>query len=128
MPGFLEEVPLHIRRNIILQQDGAPPHNTNVVKAHLNNVFPGRHMSTRGAIKWPARSPDLSPLDFYLWGYLKQIVYQERSNSVEELKEKITAACNEITPHTLAAVTSTALISRFNACSAAGGNHFEQYL
>uniref|UniRef100_A0A2H1V4P8 SFRICE_034143 n=1 Tax=Spodoptera frugiperda TaxID=7108 RepID=A0A2H1V4P8_SPOFR len=31
----------------------------------------------RGPIPWPARSPDLTPMDFYLWGHMKSLVYNE---------------------------------------------------
>ena len=35
-------------------------------------LFPGRLISLRGDVEWPARSPDLSPCDVFLWGYLKE--------------------------------------------------------
>ncbi|KAJ8923944.1 hypothetical protein NQ315_006720 [Exocentrus adspersus] len=35
------------------------------VRLFLNDVFPGKWIGKRGPIEWPARSPDLSPLDFY---------------------------------------------------------------
>jgi len=28
-----------------------------------------------GTVVWPPRSPDITPLDFYLWGYMRQKVY-----------------------------------------------------
>ncbi|KAJ8963136.1 hypothetical protein NQ318_018601 [Aromia moschata] len=41
-------------------------------------------------ILWPPRSPDLTILDFYLWGHLKQIVYREPlENDEEQLKTRI---------------------------------------
>jgi hypothetical protein len=55
-------------------QDGAPAHN-------LENRGIGRN----GPVLWPTRSTDLSPCDFFLWGHLKQIVYETPVNSVEEL-------------------------------------------
>jgi len=33
----------------------------------LREMFPGRLISLRGDVGWPARSPDLSPCDFFLW-------------------------------------------------------------
>lgn len=128
LPGLMEDVPLNIRRNLIFQQDGAPAHNSLIVRQHLDGVYPGRHMSTHGPIKWPARSPDLSSLDFYLWGFLKQTVYRERSHTVEELQQKIRVACNLIMPETLALVTSNEFLKRLTACSEAAGKHFEQLL
>jgi len=38
---------------------------------------------------WPARSPDLNPCDFYLWGNLKDKVYRTKPHTEEELKENI---------------------------------------
>jgi hypothetical protein len=40
-------------------------------------------------MEWPPRSPDLSPLDFYLWGHLKAMVYQEKIRNMNHLKESI---------------------------------------
>ncbi|KAJ4428267.1 hypothetical protein ANN_24284 [Periplaneta americana] len=37
------------------------------VRRHLNATFPGRWIGRDGTA-WPPRSPDLNPLDFYLWG------------------------------------------------------------
>jgi len=41
-------------------------------------LFPGRLMSLRGDVEWPERSPDLSPCDVFLWGYLKEKVFKHR--------------------------------------------------
>ena len=38
---------------------------------------------------WPARSPDLNPLDFFLWGYLKSQVYSPWPNKLDELETNI---------------------------------------
>jgi hypothetical protein len=43
----------------------------------LDQQFP-RSWIGRGPAEWPLRSPNLSPLDFYLWGHLKAMVYQEK--------------------------------------------------
>jgi hypothetical protein len=46
-----------------------------IAREFLNNNYTNRWIGRRGPIAWPARSPDLNPLDFYLWGHLKTIVY-----------------------------------------------------
>ncbi|PNF34292.1 hypothetical protein B7P43_G16385 [Cryptotermes secundus] len=46
------------------QQDGAPPHFANIVRAFLHQVFPQRWIGGRGPVEWPARSPDITPPDF----------------------------------------------------------------
>ncbi|XP_066149124.1 uncharacterized protein [Euwallacea fornicatus] len=61
--------------NPIFQQDGAPPHYAIPVRQFLDETFPDRWIGRRGAIEWSARSPDLSPLDFFLWGHLKSKIY-----------------------------------------------------
>ena len=39
-----------------------------------------------------SRSPDLSPCDFFLWGYVKGLVFVlPLPASIEKLKERITA-------------------------------------
>jgi hypothetical protein len=58
-------------RNVWFQQDGAPPRYGVDVRLFLNNIFPGRWIRCRGSIEWPTRLPDLSPLDIFLWGHLK---------------------------------------------------------
>jgi hypothetical protein len=38
--------------------------------------------------KWSTRSPDLTPLDFYLWGHLKSTVYAASVDDVAELQRR----------------------------------------
>jgi len=39
---------------------------------------------------WVPYSPNLNPLDFFLWGHLKDVVYRDKPLSIQELKESIT--------------------------------------
>ena len=48
------------------------------------------------ATEFPPRSPDLTPLDFYLWGTLKNTVYATEPQTLEELREKIEHTINDI--------------------------------
>jgi hypothetical protein len=50
---------------------------------------------------WPSRSPDLSSPDFFLWGYLKETVYQENPHTLEDLRNNITNAVQGITADVL---------------------------
>ncbi len=52
-------------------------------------------------VKWPHRSPDLSPLDYFLWGYLKNTVYKNAPTTLEPLKNKIEEEMNKILRVTL---------------------------
>jgi len=55
---------------------------------------------------WPPRSPDLSPCNFYLWGFLKDKVYTTHPLTTKDLKINITSAVQEITPAVLRQTSS----------------------
>lgn len=76
-------------RDIWFQQDGATSHTAQVVMIKLQQMFPACLVSRKGDVEWPARSPDLSICDFFLWGYLKERVFRSRPHNVEELKLRI---------------------------------------
>ena len=59
----------------------------------------GAWIGRNGPIPWPARSPDLSQLDFFLWGYIKNIVYAEKIRNIQHLQERITSATETNTIH-----------------------------
>jgi len=71
-----EDVP----EDFIMQQDGAVPHFRLDVLRWLNDVVPHRWIRQGGHedlifCPWPERSPDLSPCDYFLWGYVKDKVF-----------------------------------------------------
>ena len=68
------------------QQDGASPHTSNLVQDCLHQKFGTKFLSKE---KWPPRSLDLNPCDFFLWGYLKSKVYHPLPSNIEELKANI---------------------------------------
>lgn len=96
LPELLEELPLYLRNNMWYMQDGAPPHFSLDVRQHLNQVFGNKWIGRGGPIPWPARSPDLNPLDFFVWGYLKSLVYRTPVDNIEDLRERIVAGCEVI--------------------------------
>jgi len=69
---------------------------------YLRGQFPGRVLSNRGDQDWPARSPDLTVCDFFLWGYLKHKIWSQdvrmQPNNVRELKEAIRNKCADLDP------------------------------
>jgi len=84
MPALLEDVPLEQRRQMFFQQDGAPSHASRMASATLTEKFPDRWVGCGGPVHWRVRSPDLTPLDSFLWSFIKNYVYRERVNSREE--------------------------------------------
>lgn len=105
LEDLMEDVPLNIRAALIFQQDGAPPHWARRVRDYLDVIFPMRWIGRGSPFRlWPARSPDLTPLDFYLWGKIKDAVYFDRPRDPEDMKQRIRNVCASITPAELAAV------------------------
>lgn len=68
LPPLLENVPLEVRANMWLQQDGAPCHYTRAVRSYIDEHFENKWIGRGGPISWPARSPDLNKLDFFFCG------------------------------------------------------------
>ena len=93
-----------IQDTTIFMQDGASPHTANKVLDYLNLTFPDKLISLKTEKIWPPHSPDLNPLDYYLWGYLKSVVYKNEPRTTEELKRYITREIRRITPDVLMAV------------------------
>ncbi|KAJ4448741.1 hypothetical protein ANN_00132 [Periplaneta americana] len=63
---------------------------------YLDRRFPDRWIGRGGPIAWPPRSPDLNPLDFYLWGHLKLLVYSSPVPDLESLRNRIVACSEDI--------------------------------
>ncbi|GFT57444.1 uncharacterized protein TNCV_4515411 [Trichonephila clavipes] len=92
----------HQLERTIFMQDGAPPHIARHVKDLLRRSFgDDRVLSRHFHHAWPPRSPDLSPCDYWFWGYLKSQVYRDRPTSLGMLKDNIRLQCLTITPDML---------------------------
>ncbi|KAG4068807.1 hypothetical protein HA402_002498 [Bradysia odoriphaga] len=121
---------LHFRgyetENIVFQQDGAPPHFTRFVRQWLDQNFP-QWIGRAGPFPWPARSPDLTPLDFFLWGYVKHQVYQKRPSDIPDLKQRIREVFSLITPEMLQRVQQ-GIQYRLRLCIDKQGAHIEHVL
>jgi hypothetical protein len=91
------DMPFH--EESFFQQDGAPLHYANVVKDYLNEAF-GPRWIDRGVTKenasWPARSPDLTPCDFFLWGVIKDNVYKKEARNPMQLQQNFCEAFYEL--------------------------------
>lgn len=109
------------------QQDGAPPHYVRPVREWLDNHYPEQWIGRRGPIEWPPRSPDLTPLDFFLWGHLKSVVFKTQPDSIEQLQQRIVQECRAISPETLENVRKQ-FEYRLYLCLEKNGTHFEQFI
>ena len=111
------------------QHDGAPPHYTRHVRDYLNESFPNRWLGRGRPVAWPSRSADLTPLDYYLWGHMKTLVYETGVDTGAALRDRIFGAAELIHNHPdIIASATQYLLMRAENCIAAGGGHFEQLL
>ena len=110
--------------NTWFQQDGAPAHYARDVRNLLDAVFVNRWIGRRGTIEWPARSPDLTPLDYFYWGYLKDRVYKTKPRNLVELRERIELESANISPEAIENVVN-AFYHRLAYCQEVNGEQFE---
>ena len=76
-------------------------HTAEATLVVLRLVFEDRIISRRGDVIWPPRSCDLTPLDYYLWGAVKDKCYADKPKTIDALKDNIREAIGEIQPHTI---------------------------
>lgn len=69
----------------LFQQDDAPAYRARETVGLLKNETPDFIPPTL----WPPNSPDLNPLDYKIWGIMKERVYRTRVPDVEELRDRI---------------------------------------
>ena len=67
--------------------DGTPAYFSRVARNFLNERFGNRWIGHGELIAWPAHSPDLNPLDFYLWS--QAIVYARPIENAEILRQRV---------------------------------------
>ncbi|KAJ4425457.1 hypothetical protein ANN_28073 [Periplaneta americana] len=117
IPHVLEDTPLINRQHIHFLHDGSPAHFSHTDRQYLDRRFPDRWIGRGSPIAWPPRSSDLNPLDFYLWGHLKSLVYSSPVPDLESLRNRIVACSEDIrnTPGVWDRVRRIATSSKKNA-------------
>ncbi|GFV14652.1 histone-lysine N-methyltransferase SETMAR [Trichonephila clavipes] len=84
---FIPELNNHHVQELWFQQDGATCHTARATIDLLKDTFGDRLISRFGPVNWPPRSCDLTPLDYFLWGYVKM------SLSERYIVAKVTFIC-----------------------------------
>ena len=111
---------------VVFQQDGAPPLWGLQVRQFLNDTFPDKWIGRDSPILWPPRSPDITPLDFFLWGCVMDIVYRIKVRDVSDLQQRIIEALDTVTVDMLAG-TWLEIEYRLDILRATDGAHVEVY-
>ena len=121
LPEMLENVPLKVRQRLWFQHDGAPAHFDLDVREYLNNVYPNSWIGRGGPVEWPPSSPDLTPMDFFIWGEMKCLVYETPTDTPEELVARVAEAAAIIRE-------TQSFARRYQLCINVNGRHFQQLL
>lgn len=108
--------------DIWFQQDGATCHAANETTDLLQEKFPDHLISRNGDQNWPPRSCDLTPCDFFLWGFVKSNVYVNKPKTIPELKMAIRSVIGEIEPQLCDNVIKN-FVERVKVCHQSRGGH-----
>ncbi|GFV48406.1 uncharacterized protein TNCV_3026761 [Trichonephila clavipes] len=79
---FIPELNNYDNQELWFQQDGATYHTARATIDLLKDTLGDRLISRFGPVNWPPRSCDLTPLDYFLWNYVKSLVYASASQAV----------------------------------------------
>ena len=106
------------------QHDGTSPHRGKKVQKYLKNKFGDRFIDKK---TWPPQiSRLLNPCDFFLWGYLKSIVYNPLPNNLDQMKANIAREISNIDKDVLKN-TFLNFSKRCNLVIEANGHHINDY-
>ncbi|GFX25638.1 uncharacterized protein TNCV_2082731 [Trichonephila clavipes] len=83
------------------QQDGATCRTARATIDLLKDTFGDRLISRFGPVNWPPRSCDLTPLDYFLWGYVKSLVYADKPQTLDHFEDNIRRVIADIRPQML---------------------------
>ncbi|GFV64514.1 putative DD41D transposase [Trichonephila clavipes] len=67
----------------------------------VKDTFGDRLISRFGPVNWSPRSCDLTPLDYFLWGYVKSLVYADKPQTSDHLEDNIRRVIADIRPQML---------------------------
>ncbi|GFX33130.1 transposable element Tc3 transposase [Trichonephila clavipes] len=98
---FIPELNNHDVQELWFQQDGATCHTARATIDLLKDTFGDRLISRFGPVNWPPRSCDLTPLDYFLWCYVKSLVYVDKPQTLDHLEDNIRRVIADIRPQML---------------------------
>ncbi|GFW22212.1 uncharacterized protein TNCV_1429661 [Trichonephila clavipes] len=87
----------HDVQELWFQQDGATCHTARATIDLLKDTLGDRLISRFGPVSWPPRSCDLTPLDYFLRGYVKSLVYADKPQTLDHLEDNIRRVIAEYT-------------------------------
>ncbi|GFT80484.1 putative DD41D transposase [Trichonephila clavipes] len=131
-PQVYVETPLHPEKLTVwcelwFQQDGATCYIARATIDLLKDTFGDRQISRFGPVNWHPRSCDLTPLDYFLWGYVRSLVYADKPQTLDQLEDNIRRVIADIRPQMLEKVIEN-WTSRLDYIRASCGSHMPEIL
>ncbi|GFW58947.1 transposable element Tc3 transposase [Trichonephila clavipes] len=124
---FIPELNNHDVQELWFQQDGATCHTARETIDLLKDTFGDRLILRFGPVNWPPRPCDLTPLDYFLWGYVKSLVYAGKPQMLDPLEDNIRRVIADIRPQMLGKVIEN-WTSRLDYIRASRGSHMPEII
>ncbi|GFU86735.1 uncharacterized protein TNCV_4303851 [Trichonephila clavipes] len=124
---FIPELNNHDVQELWLQQDGATCHTARATIDLLKDTLGDRLISRFGPVNWPPRSCDLTPLDYFLWGYVKSLVYADKPQTLDHSEDNIRRVIADRRPQMLEKVIENCT-SRLDYMRASRGSHMPEVI
>ncbi|GFT01792.1 transposable element Tcb2 transposase [Trichonephila clavipes] len=125
-----DKLPQQLLDNVVqsmFQQDCATCHTARATIDLLKDTFGDRLISRFGPVNWPPRSCDLTPLDYFLWGYVKSLVCADKPQTLDHLEDNIRRVIADIRPQMLEKVIEN-WPSRLDYIRASRGSHMPKII
>ncbi|GFV67631.1 DUF4817 domain-containing protein [Trichonephila clavipes] len=124
---FIPELNNHDLQELWFRQDGATCHTARATIDLLKDTFRHHLISRFGPVNWPPRSCDLTPLDLFLWGYVKSLIYADKPQTLDHLEDNIHRVTADIRPQMLEKVIEN-FTSRLDYIRASRGSHMPEII
>ncbi|GFV58299.1 DUF4817 domain-containing protein [Trichonephila clavipes] len=95
---FIPELNNHDVQELWFEQDGPTCHTARATIDLLKDTFGDRLISRFGPVNLPPRSCDLTPLDYFLWSYVKSWVCADKPQTLDHLEDNIRRVIDDIRP------------------------------
>ena len=99
----------------LARRDRYSQYQQDTAEATLDVLRPeDRIINRRADVVWPPRNCHLTPLDYYLWGAVKDKCYTDKPDAIDALKDNMREAIGEIQMHTIECVRSNVCVRLLN--------------
>ncbi|GFX49039.1 transposable element Tc3 transposase [Trichonephila clavipes] len=124
---FIPELNNHDVEELWFQQNGAKCLTARATIDLLKDTFGDRLISRFGAVNWPPRSCDLTPLDYFLWGNVKSLDHADKPQTLDHLKDNVRCVIADIRPKSLEKVIDNWTF-RLDYIRASRGSHMPEII